>query len=1116
MKELEDIFDEKIDDKEQEDYKHFNNFQHKQNNHSKENDKEKEKNIQKEKQLKTKEKKNFIIQDRILKKKIENEKNKERLYKLSSIENFFVSIINKITFFRENKMIYQIYILYIFLFIIFTVSLVYMKYTIVTRAFDNYLEQNYYPFIEDEVIKSQNNIKMKCDEKNNKNIISTLDEEMLFMEIFSKELINNKILTKNIIKFNDNEGQDEGQGQGDGNGEGQGDGNGEGQGQGDNEGQGQGDDEGQGDGGNKESYEDYLGVNFRISDDLKNLINKGINDVKNYNLKNLIIYNYNFIPIIYQYMKSLGLNMVNFYFIANSPDCNVPNPNVNNLFFKYPLEQNNFGVDIEPGNDKIYDYLVDPFISCNSGFDFTDNPDLAKQIEEKNWYHKLYGTTEEKGKEINFRLLQIMKINQINKRKDYYIAFDKFNFKLKDSNDDINFLFAIRITKSDIIYPFIQFNEYNDTLSYDFLSIYNFDLNDGVNSLNNWEKMDDIFQKDYDIDDGKNIIFKNPKFMENLGYFGLQNKNIENNENEDKEEDKDEDNNNLRILKKEKEKENEVFDNKIPMDNTILIKYNEINDIKNKYEYNYYYDADIIYYKLIYFLNQFFQYKKYHPNYLTSEESEESQNEENNLQISNPCSISDLDEYYDSIKSKFDYDCIYDFCFFHNCEPHDELFIKRNNLNFPNCYCLPLFCRDQNTKKNSQFEKLIKEKLNIEDDNFDISYTGKYNYYMFELESPFSKINEFFDREKFSFRCKIDFDKKNADSNKSFSANIYESKYNNDNIFLMYLYNLENLNNITNDLDNNNSNFILSVTYIYVALCFILGALIFIYVHFLCNKLITKMNKVKNIRKSIISNVNDNLNNDNSNENIINNKEQKENINNNIIGQKDSTELFVKDKPENNNNINIKNNENEILIKDNDEKNKDKTKSGNKKENSEEDDELDELIKLINSNLSVFKIEFNLNEESKDNLSNIKRQYEEIIQVNKLKNKLLLKEKSKSFSLNINNMNNSSTNSEENENKKKKEKIEDLSVNIFCELLSLSNPKIDFSDIKTNFYYKEIKDNSLYGLKNVLDNKSEGNNVENIDIINIEKLQNALEHYAENIHNYWKNYYEIQKNKDEI
>ena len=172
-------------------------------------------------------------------------------------------------------------------------------------------------------------------------------------------------------------------------------------------------------------------------------------------------------------------------------------------------------------------------------------------------------------------------------------------------------------------------------------------------------------------------------------------------------------------------------------------------------------------------------------------------------------------------------------------------------------------------------------------------------------------------------------------------------------------------------------------------------------------------------------------------------------------------------------------------------------------------------MKLINSNFPLFKIEFNLNEESNDNLSNIKRQYEEIMQVNKLKNKLLLKEKTKNFNINANKSNNSD-NIEENENKKKKEKIDDLSVNVFCELLSLSNPKIDFSDIKTNFYFKENKDNSLYNLKNVLENMNEGNNAENVDIINIEKLKNALNHYDENIHNYWKNYYETQKNRDEI
>ena len=74
-------------------------------------------------------------------------------------------------------------------------------------------------------------------------------------------------------------------------------------------------------------------------------------------------------------------------------------------------------------------------------------------------------------------------------------------------------------------------------------------------------------------------------------------------------------------------------------------------------------------------------------------------------------------------------------------------------------------------------------------------------------------------------------------------------------------------------------------------------------------------------------------------------------------------------------------------------KNKDKNNLDKLNNNNKDEDELDELIKLIKSNLSIFKIEFNLNEESHDNLRNNKKQYEEIIQVNKLKNKLFLKEK---------------------------------------------------------------------------------------------------------------------------
>ena len=1068
MNELEEIFNNnKIENEKGEDFKQFNNFRHKTIKRSKENNKQREQELKIEKKIKSEEKKKFMMQDKLAKKKIENEENKEKLYQLNIVENFFVSLFKKITIFRENKMIYQIYIIYIFIFIISIVSLSYLKYYTLSSTFDNYKKQNYYPYIESEVIKSQNILKIKADEKNNKNMISSLDEQMLFMEIYTKELINKDILKNDNILLND-----------------------------DND-------------GNEEekilSYEDYLGENFKITDNIKNIIKDEGYSGDN-NLKNLNIYYYNFVPVVYQYLESVGLNIRNFYFLGNPSKCE--GNYINNLLFKFPLEKNNFGIDISPQNDKIYDYIIDPFIECNNGFDINKD----NYIVDNNWYYKLYKDISDK--EINFRLFQIMKINQINKRHDYYIAFNKFNGVINinnneddNKNDNIDFLFAIRISKIDIGYPFIKFSIYNDTLIYDFLSIYNFNFNNDINDMSNiWEDENNHFHNDYDIDNEDNIIFKNPKFIENMGYFGLQNKNKENQKNNNDDKNK-ETTNNIRVLKKESD------DSKLDVDNIIMLKYKEINNIDNNYEYNYYYKADILYYKLIYFFNQFLQYKKKYPNYLISnltEETEESTDEINKNLVSHPCSIKDIDKYYSLIKSEFNYDCIYDYCYFHNCEPEDSLYIKRNGYDLPNCYCLPLFCKDEETQKNSEFEKKIREELGIENEEFDFSFTSNYEYFMYELKTPFSKVNEFFDRSNFNFKCQIEFDKKNKNKNKSFFSNIYETNYKNDSIFLMYLYNLENLRDIIDDLSSHNSYFSQILILIYIVLCIVLGIAIFIYVHFLCIKLINKMNRVKNIRKTIISNANNNTNENNNDSKQLNKKK--------ITDPLDCNELLIKD----NNNINLKNenknNENEILIKEEDEskKNQDKIKTKKKNENIEEEDELDELIKLINSNLSVFKIEFNLNEESNDNLNNIKRQYEEIIQVNKFKNKLLLKEKSKKSTLNINTDSNNTINSSENENNKKKEKIEDLSVNVFCELLSLSNPKIDFSSIKTNFYYKENKDNTLYGLKNVLENMNEGNNVENIDIINIEKLQNALEHYETNIHNYWKNYYETQKNKDEI
>ena len=147
----------------------------------------------------------------------------------------------------------------------------------------------------------------------------------------------------------------------------------------------------------------------------------------------------------------------------------------------------------------------------------------------------------------------------------------------------------------------------------------------------------------------------------------------------------------------------------------------------------------------------------------------------------------------------------------------------------------------------------------------------------------------------------------------------------------------------------------------------------------------------------------------------------------------------------------------------------------------------------------MFKIEFNLNEESNDNLNNIKRQYEEIIQVNKFKNKLLLKEKSKKSTLNINTDSNNTINSSENENKKidldlKENDVRDIKENIKEEdeddeeVLKLK----DLKKIKNLFkneldeFYKKIEENSKNNNIKIINelNNSMMNKIEQLSSIN--------------------------------
>ena len=1028
--ELEEFFDmedneNEIEINEEEDYLKYNNFRHKEIRRTQKKliPKTNEENIEK------KVKKEIKKEEKSSDKKQEKQKNRHLLHKLSNFELFVLSLFKKIKWLRENKMIYQIMLIYLISFILLLLFTIFTKNYIVKTSFEYFEDNNYYSYVDSDVIRTQKVLKLQVDRKNNNNMLSMQDEHLLFMEIYTKELASHNLLIKDGIYRNlqNNDIQD---------------------------------------------YGSEIGKNFETTSTLEEMVKEDIDDNHIYNLKNLLPFYYHLVPIINQNLEFFGVKMINFYFIGNDNKCGQENSKINNLYFKYPLEKNNLGIDMIPLNNKIYDYIIDPFIDCNNGYKYSS--EFIESLKENNWYYNII--KENKDIEIDYRIFKLMKINQENKREDYFIAYNKFNMEiagLKDNN--INFLYGIRFSREDLMIPFLLYNEYNDTLLYDYLSIFNFEQIVKQVNLSHYDDIkSNIYDNEYDIDDSKNIFLKNTRFIDNINLFGMQKKESS-----------------LRILKN-------YENNKLYSDNSILIKYEELNDIQNNYDINYYYEPDSLFFKLLYFSNQFFLYKNKHPEYLINDNI--TNTNFSNINITNdsltinedhPCSIINIDEYYQNIKNKFGYDCIYDYCFFHDCYWLDDLSINKNKYYLPNCYCIPLFCKDEKTQKNSEFEKQIKKKMKIKDDEiFDYSYTSKVDYYLSEKQNIFSTVDECFSRKDLSFKCQITFNKKNLEENKTFITNIFS--YNNlenekNTILLFFIYNTVKMEQIMKEMHINLFNILEKIVTVISILFAFLFIFILCYLNVVYKRIIYKMNQIKNIRKLIIS---------------YSNTSNKNNVEKMLVKEKSSQKA-------NNNN------EKNILIDKNNNKN---SNIAYNNENEEDEDELDDLIKLINNNLSLFKIKFNLNEETNYYLNDIKKQYNEIIQVNKYKNKLLLKEEKEEIIFDNTNENNSIDDNNNNSiNNKKNMKTDDLSVSILCELLSLSNNKIDFSNIKTNFYYNITNDNSPYDLNKLFSNTNEANNInESNEITNIDKLQNALEHYFDKIHEFWKKYYEYQKAKDEI
>ena len=942
-------------------------------------------------------------------------KNKEKKLKcysfiknLNKLKASFKSFLKNFYCLTGKNIRLQVGITYSIFLIIMTLIIIFLKLYHVLDSINSLADKKYFLFYINNIIDSQREIKTQLDELNNHDIVATGNDPLLFLRIYTEEMVSLGILENKSIILEENL---------------------------------------------TNIYED-LGENFILSKDLKELSEiydsgQVIIDPKiNNNINNLLPFYFHFSLIFFESLNNCGMKLTNLYFIADEIDFRNENQDkkINSMYFKYPLENLPIAPDVPQENNKIYDFVLDPYMDSTS--DFRDQSEVIHSIRHNNWFYNCL-----QNPDSHFRIVKIDKLSEEKTRKDYLMIYSRTNnlTYLEDENDSskIFFTFSMKVNQDLDDYPFIELNKNDDILYFDYLSIYNF-IDDfyQINLQNG--NIEQNFEIDYDLDASKNILIKVPKFISNIHTYSMIERNKPFNEDQAK-----------------------------------LLKYNEMATTSKFYEINYYFKKDALIFRLIYFLNEFFSFKKNHPEYLTEEYDSQRSSEETSLD--HPCIFQGTDEYYEQIKSEYDYDCLDDFCLYNNC---DQSANYLEDLYFmPNCYCIPLFCRDS-LSPNTDFHDKLKERiLNINSEMSEnaYSFSSTYKDYLRKKEYTFSKIDQYFDRKNFIFNCKLSFGHKNNSYNNFFKTKIKIQNLSykkGDNNFLMFFMN----NNMTSFIVDNlkNLNFIYFICtfggYIFFLICTLVILVKYILVQ--VNNLLNRMETIKKIRTTLITNEEEknDLDEISNSNNISNINESMINLNEDNLSLKSVDSINKKQK------IEKKKKEQKVQV---------------------EMDELDTLIQLINENLADFQIKFNLNEDMNSNINEIKKQYNGIIKINQYKNKLLQ---------NKSNEINSFDDEEETitESNEKEKNFDNLSLKMFYELLSTSTSEMDFSNIKRNFYYRKHDEKLLFDLNEILPYFNDEDSNGNGEITNLTKIHNAINYYYKNIHNLWEQQYENFKREEEL
>lgn len=308
--------------------------------------------------------------------------------------------------FRSLSISQQIFYFFLFLLVIYTTLLLYLKLNQLSELLRAHINKNYYSSIVIDKLNKQRQIKADLDNINSIHTQNIYDRQLLFFQIYSKEMLNNNFADSPQEIFNIDQLNQE----------------------------------------KTKTFYSSISPLFNMTKGLTDLMNVNQQEQSKNNYSNLLFLLYNNVPLFYQSLNLINKrSLMSYSFLSYDTQCNTKNQ----IYFRFPLDQVAFNTGASQENDKYYDRIIDPVNKCDNDNEATNN-----------WYYQYHNSSIDDGQ---IRIISLNKENLVHEKEEYYMNF--LSFKINNGNNVISFIQKINKSHQNIYQKKQNFDEIVSVIS---------------------------------------------------------------------------------------------------------------------------------------------------------------------------------------------------------------------------------------------------------------------------------------------------------------------------------------------------------------------------------------------------------------------------------------------------------------------------------------------------------------------------------------------------------------------------------------------------------------------------------------------------------------------------